>query len=230
MAASLPVPTAQTPAIGYFIDVHGYYLFKKNQSEFFPSAQVSIPALWVRPYSVANETSRCMLSDVATGVRNFLASSKVAALRGFWDAVGRWRGGRRGREPGGRGDHRVCRREPRAGAGRRRRRRLRSGDGPARFRGLCGRHRPHVVPLRAAGPHGHCCATPPTKCPTLIRTRTPPTMHYRLAGCTAPGRDRKTACSVSCRAGASTQRSNLIVLLLLARRVVGSKLTSYDSW
>ena len=29
-----------------------------------------------------------MLSDVAMGVRNFLASSKMAALRGFWEAVG----------------------------------------------------------------------------------------------------------------------------------------------
>ena len=107
MAASLPVPTAPIPAIGNFIDVHGYYLFLKNQSDFFPSARVSIPALWVPPYSVANDTSRCMLSYVATGVRNFLTSSKVAALRGFWDAVGGRRGGRRGREPGRRGDHNL---------------------------------------------------------------------------------------------------------------------------
>ena len=100
----------------------------KNQSELFPSARGFHPCPLTSPlsYFVANNTSHRIPSDVATGFCNFLSASKVAALRGFWEAVG----------GGGKVVVWGTSLEDAATI------KFALGDGPDRHQGLCERHSP----------------------------------------------------------------------------------------
>ena len=55
----------------------------------FPVRAVSILALWLPPIVLRRKDTSCRILDgVVTGVRDFLAASKAATIRGFWGAVG----------------------------------------------------------------------------------------------------------------------------------------------